>query len=92
VVPDFASMVNMVLFFVLIAKMSGKPTLGEPSLNPFHPSRELNRLTSVSSQWYPRCLRVLAILTLSFLILLAVGFWSLTRFDIDLMMGLSDYR
>ena len=84
-VPDFASIVNMVLFFVLTAKMSGSPTLGEPSLKPFQPSVELNLFTRVSSQWYPRWRLVLAILTLSFFDLFDAGF-SFSMFDTDLVL------
>ena len=45
--------------------MSGSATLGDPSLNAFHESNLLNLLTKVSSQLYPRCLRVFAILRFS---------------------------
>ena len=49
-VPDFASIVNIILFSLLTHKMSGNATLGDPSLNAFQLSILLNRLTRVSSQ------------------------------------------
>ena len=49
-VPDFASMVKIMLFCVFTAKTSGNAILGEPNLNAFQFSAELNLFTNVSSQ------------------------------------------
>ena len=49
---------------LLTDKTSGNAILGEPSLNAFQSLSVFSRLTSVSSQLYPRCRLVRAIFLL----------------------------
>jgi len=66
---------------VFTAKTSGNAMLGDPSLNAFQVSTELNLFTRVSSQLYPRCLRVRAIFLLSL-----TGFCLIMEIEVNLLL------